>query len=226
MITPSGQMELSGLVQYISQRRHCEVQRPRIISYPWQLEPPLPPNITIDVSNHHPKSLPAPDGWEIIQRNGRVWIVENSNRVSRMDAAQYGMLLDTCCGCDTAPSAQFLQHVARSCRAQQDADVRHCVPWSRHLLASIRQITGSELVIGASAVTYNPHFAYFYSPFLSDTLIGSVSEWPQVPALLILDSFEPLIRPRLLDQAAHHRPGIWILRMHMGQRMIQTWLYS
>ena len=94
--------------------------------------------------------------------------------------------------------------------------MRHCVPWSRHLLASIRQITGSELVIGASAVTYNPHFAYFYSPFPSDTLIGSVSGWPQAPALLILDSFDPLMRPRLLDQAAHHRPGIWILRMHTG----------
>ena len=212
----SGQMELSGLVQYISQRRHCEVQRPVIISYPWQTDPPLPSSITIDVSNHHPKSLPAPDGWEIIQRNGRVWIVENSNRVSRMDAAQYGMLLATCCGHDTAPSTQFLQHIAQSCRAQQDADVRHCVPWSRHFLASIRQVTGTELVIGASAVTYNPHFPYFYSPLPSDAFMGSVSEWPQVPALLILDSFVPLMRAQLLDQAAHHRPGIWILRQNTG----------
>ncbi len=142
----------------VSQRRRCSVPRPAVIFHPWQTDTPLPSSITIDVSHHHPRSLPAPDGWEIIQRNGRVWIAEHSNRVARIDAAQYRMLLATYCGQEghNTPSTHFLGHFNESCRAQQDADQTYCVPWSRHLLASIRQITGADLLIGASAVNYTP----------------------------------------------------------------------
>ncbi len=39
------------------------------------------------------------------------------------------------------------------------ADLEYHVHWSCHhdLLAGIRQATGAEALIGASAVTYNPH---------------------------------------------------------------------
>ena len=116
------------------------------------------------MSHHHPKSLPAPDGWEVIQRNGRVWISGRSDRVVKLDAAQYHMLLAMCSNqvVPSAPSEQTLKRISESCQAQNDADIEFFVHWSRHLVAYLRQITGSELLIGASAVTYNPHFPYFH----------------------------------------------------------------
>ena len=215
---PSGQMKFVGVVQYISQRRCWDVPRPILVAHPWQADPPLPSRVTIDVAHHHPKSLPAPDNWEIIQRNGRVWIAEHNNRVVKMDAAQYGMLLTSCYEQDIqrAPLLKFLLRICESCRAQQDADQEYCVPWSRHLLANIRWITGSKLLIGASAVTYNPHFLHFSSPYPTDVHLGAVDEWPQVPALLVLDSFAPQMRCRLLEKAVTHSPGVWVLRRQKG----------
>ncbi len=42
--------------------------------------------------------------------------------------------------------------------------------------------------------------------------IGAVDEWPQVPALLVLDSFAPQMRCQLLERAATHNPGVWVLQ--------------
>ena len=131
-----------------------------------------------------------------------------------MDAAQYGLLLTTCYEQDIqrTPLPKFLVRICESCRSQQEADQEYCVPWSRHLLANIKWITGSELLIGASAVTYNPHFLHFSSPYPTDVHLGAVDEWPQVPALLVLDSFAPQMRCRLLERAVTHNPGVWVLR--------------
>ena len=61
--------------------------------HPWQDDFPLPSKVVIDVSNHTPCNLSSPEGWEILRRNGLVWIVELNRRVAQLDAAQYGMLL-------------------------------------------------------------------------------------------------------------------------------------
>ncbi len=149
--------------------RPCAVHR---TSQPWKWAasgkrspvmangPPLPPRIVIDLSHHHHRSLPAPLGWEVIQRNGRVWLAEGRTRAVKLDAAQYHMLLASCDDQDahTVPTELTLARISDSCRAQKDADLVSFVHWSRHLVASIRKITRSELLIGASAVTYNPHF--------------------------------------------------------------------
>ena len=116
--------------------------------------------------------------------------------LAKLDAAQYHMLLAMCSDqvVPSAPSEQILNRISESCRAQNDADLEFFVHWSRHLVAYLRQITGSELLIGASAVTYNPHFPYFSSPYSPDVHFGAVAEWPQKPALLIIDSFAPPMR--------------------------------
>jgi hypothetical protein len=113
-------------------------------------------------------------------------------------------------------TAQFLASISASCRAQKAADLQYHVPWSRHLLASLRERTGCELLVGASAVTYNPHFPHFVSPYPPDECLGAVKEWPQVPALLIIDSFAPHMRGAVLEQAVAHRHGVWVLRQHVG----------
>ena len=113
-----------------------------------------------------------------------------------------------------SPNCKFLVRLSESCKAQQDADRRHFVHWSRHLLADIKQITGTELLIGASAVMFNPHFLHFASPHPPDVHLGAAADWPQVPALLVLDSFAPQLRDQMLDRAAAHRPGIWVLWQH------------
>ena len=211
-----GQLELASLARYIIPRRRCLVPRPAVILHPWQADPPLPSKVTIDISHHLPRSLPAPEGWEIIQRNGRVWITERRSRVVRLDAAHYSMLVASCCAQEAqrTPTAQFLAQLSESCRAQQDADRRYFVHWSRHLLASIRQVTGVELLVGASAVMFNPHFRHFVSPYPPDVHLGSTVTWLPVSALLILDSFAPQQRRKVLEQAATHGSAVWVLWQH------------
>ena len=83
-----------------------------------------------------------------------------------MDSAQYGLLcaLHETQQNQSDPSALFLHHLRASCLAQQRADAEYQVHWSRHLLACLQRITEAELLIGARAMTYNPHFRLFASP--------------------------------------------------------------
>ena len=63
--------------------------------------------------------------------------------------------------------------------------------WSRHLLAYIQNVIGVQLLVGASAMTSNPRDPSFVSPNLNavEKHLGASSTRPQVPALLLLDSF-------------------------------------
>jgi hypothetical protein len=72
----------------------------------------------------------------------------------------------------------------------------------------------SELLIGASAVTYNPHFPFFSSPYILDVNLGAVAEWPQVPALLII--YASHFRRQLLEKAMAQDSVVWVLRQHQG----------
>ena len=66
--------------------------------------------------------------------------------------------LGTGAGRATARPVEFLQLLRDSSLYQQEVDLTHGVHWSRHLLANIQKTTGAELLIGASAATYNTHF--------------------------------------------------------------------
>ena len=77
------------------------------ILHPWQADPPLPSKVVIDISHHLPRDLPAPDGWSILQRNGRVWVAARRNTIIRLDAAHYGMLLATCYGQEADPNQEI-----------------------------------------------------------------------------------------------------------------------
>ncbi len=86
--------------------------------------------------------------------------------------------------------------------------------WSRHLLASICRITGVRVLIGASAVTHNPHFLFFLSPNVEDRQLGAIFQWPPEPVLLVLDAFKPALRQQRVQQASRHGPGVWVLLQH------------
>ena len=134
-----------------------------------------------------------------------------------LDAAQYGMLMDLYGMTEApAPSESLLHSVTTSCLSQEQADSYYHVPWSRHLLACLHRILAVDLLVGARAVTLNPHFAHFYSPDLaraSDCSLGAVQDWPAIPALLLLDSFAPEDRPGILEMASLHSHAVWILRL-------------
>ena len=82
------------------------------------------------------------------------------------------------------------------------------------MLACLRAETEAELLVGARAVTFNPHFLH-YSPSANDIALGDVDQWPPVPALLPLDSFEPAARSRLLQQVSNHPKEVWVLRQDL-----------
>lgn len=210
---PEGQSCITGLPRRICWRRAKPVPRPMSWPHPWQCQPPLPTNVTIDLSNHFPSLLPCPAGWEVLQRNGRVLVTAPGCSSVGLDSAQFGMLraLYGRQPDQTEQSETFLRNLRASCLAQQRADAEGQVHWSRHLLACLRKITGAELLIGTRAVSHSPHFQHFVSPFAGDQWLGAVQEWPQVPALLLLDSFEPAAHPQLWSTVTIHRAPIWVL---------------
>jgi hypothetical protein len=130
----------------------------------------------------------------VLQRNGRTLITSPGHSSVGLDSAQFGMLRALYGGSpgQSERFEAFFGHMRASCLAQQRADAEGQVSWGRHLLACLRRITGAELLIGVrAAVSYNTHVQHFVSPFTGDQWLGATQEWPQVPALLLLDSFEP-----------------------------------
>ena len=209
----SGQSRITGQFQLrITRARLTALQPPTL--YPWQLDPPLPANVTIDLANHHRRTLPAPTGWEILQRNGQTFITPPGQATVSLDQAQFGMLRALHSGEQSDQyelSVPFLTHLRESCVAQRRADGLWHVPWSRHLLACLHRITEADLLIGARAVTRHPHFRHYASPFPGDQSLGAVRDWPDVEALLLLDSFEPDDRPALWRNVDAHTQPVWIL---------------
>ncbi len=209
----SGQTCITGHIQRRSTRaRLTALLLPTL--YPWQCDPPLPANVTIDLANHHRKTLLAPTGWEILQRNGQTFITPPGQATLSMDQAQFGMLRALHSGehhHEHELSISFLTHLRESCLAQQRADGLWHVPWSRHLLACLHRITGAELLIGVRAVARHPHFQHYASPFPGDHSLGAVLDWPDVEALLLLDSFAPSDRPALWRRVDTHTQPVWIL---------------
>jgi len=130
-----------------------------------------------------------------------------------LDAAQYGMLQDQLI---QQPNEAFLCSIVTSCRSQSLADSEYHVPWSRHLLSCLHHVLEIDLLVGARAVTYNPHFAYFCSPGTADAELGSAVDWKPLSMLLLLDSFAPENRTTVLDKALQHslqhKTAVWILR--------------
>ena len=208
-----GQSRITGLSRYVKRRKTRPLKRSVLSLHPWQRDPPLPQNVTIDLTNHLPRRMPCPEGWEVLQRNGRTLITAPNLGSVGIDSAQYGMLcaMQSEQQNQSIPSSLFLRHLRASCLAQQRADAEYQVHWSRHLLASLQRITGAELLIGSRAVAYNPHFRFFASPFTGDRWLGATPVWPSVTALLTLDSFEPTARTKLWQSVAVHKSPIWIL---------------
>ena len=209
----SGQSCITGHFQHRSRRARPAAPLPHTL-YAWQLDPPLPANVIIDLTNHHSQTLPAPPGWEILQRNGQTFITPPGQPTVSIDQAQFGMLRKLYS--EERPDQQelsvsFLTYLRESCLAQQRADGISHVPWSRHLLACLHRITKAELLIGARAVTRHPHFQHYVSPLPDDQRLGAVLDWPGVEALLLLDSFEPNDRPALWRRVDAHAHPVWIL---------------
>ena len=95
---------------------------------------------------------------------------------------------------------------------QRTADLDYSVPWNRHLLTCLRYVLKATCLVGARAVSFNPHFSYFLSPDCSESVLGSSMGWSAELALLLLDSFTPLQREAITQQACYHTHEVWMLR--------------
>ena len=198
-----GLQQFVGLGQGIHTRRESfgkgTLTRPFTPTYIWQTEPPLPSKIVVDLSNHTPNPRPAPPGWVVTQRNARVLVTAAGQHSFGLDDALYGMLWalyrDYQYGADrssmTVPTERFLRSLKLLCLAQRLADADYAVPWNRHFITCLQQLTKAHLLVGPSAVTYNPHFEFFASPHPRNEDFGAVREWPPERALVLLDSIEP-----------------------------------
>jgi hypothetical protein len=202
---PGEQSKLTGFTSSLLQSKIRPQMHRLPMLYRWQLDPPLPGNVMIDLSNHHPRSLPCPEGWDIVQRNCRTMITGPNLRIDAdRDSAQYHMLCSIQAllklqqdQSDNPPEALSLRHLRASCLAQQTADAEYHIHWSRHLLACNRDNTGAQLHLCARAVAYNPHFPLFASPFAGDRWLGAVLEWPSVTLLFTPDSYDPAARQQV-----------------------------
>ena len=137
--------------------------RASVRTHPWQCEPQLPDRVTIDFTHDHPELLPAPPGWELLRRNGRLLLRNPSGFTCQLEAAQAGMLERMQEGMD---QVCFLEALFEACSSQQRQDDSRAVHWSRHLLACIARISGARGLVGCHSVTFHPHYCWFSSPTL------------------------------------------------------------
>ncbi len=113
----SGQSFTGHFQRRITRARLTALLQPTL--YLWQLDPPLPVNVTIDLANHR-RTLPAPIGWEILQRNGQAFITPPGQATMSLDQAQFGMLRALHSGEQSYQqelSISFLTHIRESCVA-------------------------------------------------------------------------------------------------------------
>ena len=207
-----GQRVMCGAVQSVRPRRNALLyESPRLLP-PWQIHPPLPDLINLDLSNHYNQVLPCPDGWGASKRNARILLSNPEGKMVGLDAAHYEMLAELHQQ-PSSPDESFLEAVFACAERQFRADLEHHVPWNRHFLACLQRTLGISLLAGARAVNTNPHYQYFSSPDPLDVSLGSEQSWPPVPVLLLLDSYKPSDREWILHQAAGHVNKVWILRL-------------
>ena len=180
--------------------------------HPWQSSPRLPDAVTFDLASDAPDLIPAPPGWELLRRNGRLLVRDPSGLTCQLDAAQAAMLELMNPGME---QPTLLSAMVRACNAQQYRDDGRASPvhWSRHLLACIARITGARGLIGCCSVTFHPHFWWYSSLDSDDEVFGSQREWPAEDCVLILDAYPPAERRALLGRAFGHAAHVWVLRM-------------
>ncbi len=105
----------------------------------------------------------------VTQRNAQILVTDSGQHSFGLDDAQYGMLwaryrdrqYGTGRTSPTVPTERFLRSLKLACRAQRRADADYAVPWNRHFITCLQQLTKANLLVGTSAVTYNPHFEFF-----------------------------------------------------------------
>ncbi len=134
-----------------------------------------------------------------MHRNGRVWIARKGMCLFSIDAAQYWMLINLKSRLSNdGPSEVILHQLAVTCLAQRQADLQHHVQWSRHLLACLQRSTGAALLIGASDTI--PTFG-ISPPHVTQSLELCMNGRLNLrgPALLLLDSFAPESRQKVLQ---------------------------
>ena len=179
-------------------------------THSWQGAEELPDDVIFDLACDTPRTLPGPEGWSLLQRNGRLLIRSPAGEMGQLEAAQAHMLQQL--HRDVPPDA-FYTAILNACTEQQRQDEIKSVHWSRHLLARIASVTKAKGIIGCRSVTYHPHFAWYVSPTPSDTVLGSVRDWPDDPSVLLLDTFPKEQHEALLRRATGHTRHVWIVRM-------------
>ena len=186
----------------------CASLRNRL--HPWQYAPRLPDVVEFDFSSDEPQTPPAPNGWTLLKRNGRLAMRTADGLTYQCEAAQVHMML---CKNADAPAVTTYEAISAACADQLRQDAANSVHWNRHLLARVARITRARGLIGCRSVTFHPHFWWYSSPTASDEALGSVRDWPADCAVLLLDAFSPEERPTVLRRAAGHAAHIWIMRL-------------
>jgi hypothetical protein len=175
--------------------------------------------IQVDLTNDELVQLPAPLGWGIHRRYGRLFIRAPSGTVCQLKSSQFIMLEQSHHGpaCDTRKT-EILEALVTSCKAQTDAVARYHVHGSRYFLASVARITSSRRLVGSLLATFHPHFSWFASPCCQWPELSLVEKAVGVsPRTLCVDTkrIAPFEREssHMLREAFDHSALTWILRL-------------
>ncbi len=191
-----------------------------------QTDQPLPPKllwISPIILGINRKQLPVLLGWEIKQRNARFLITDTWKHalvpslgwmLNNMAWSWRKIGIITAERADTTGMNQFLLSLKFFCMAKQMADSYYAIPWNQHFITCVQQLIDTDLLVGASAVTYNPYFKHFALPHSCNKGLGAVLEWQNKNALLLLDSIDSDLHQIWLQKAADHTQRVWILRSH------------
>ncbi len=85
---PGEQSRLTGLMHYLLQGKPRPFVNHPPALHRWQLDPLLPKPVIKDLSNHRPRSMLSPEGWDIVQCNGRTLFTGPNLQPTCIDSAQ------------------------------------------------------------------------------------------------------------------------------------------
>ena len=166
--------------------------------------------MSFDLASDAPVLIPAPPGWELLQRNGRLWVSDPVGSSRQLEAAQAITLERMNAGMS---QEAFLTALMRSCDSQLQHDEVQPAHLSRHLLANLARVTKAKVLVGCRSVTYHAHYQWYSSPEPSDVALGSTQDWPHEICVCLLDAFRPERRADLLRKAFGHPALVWIVRL-------------
>jgi ribonuclease HI len=186
--------------------------------HPWQR--PKQAAMAFDITSMLPRAPCLPQGsWEAISRHGqsvlRVHPRPFQKRMERITVVDEDLAVDSAQLRAVLGQSSSLLHVAEGVERQVAADEREG-GWAKSFTSRLGHINGLKYLWGCTALTADPQYQDFVSPYEEDVQLGGVPFEQALDrlgegSLILLSAFNTEQQKQILDHLATLPTGKWML---------------